>query len=322
MASRRSIDTTAAASINGIDVHGTDAEPIAILGMGCRFPGGAKDPDRFWKLLTDKVDAVREVPEDRWSSRTYFSPPPHKPGKTISRWGGFLDDVDRFDAAFFGISPREAAAMDPQQRLLLEVAWEALEEAGLPVDALAGRRVGVFVGASSNDYIQLQWDRFHGGTVNAYTNVGGALSILANRLSYLWDLRGPSLTVDTACSSSLVGLHYACQSLCRGESELALVAGVNMILLPAVFVAFSQAQMLSPDGRCRSFDARANGYARAEGVGAVVLKPLGRALADGDPIQAVVLATGVNQDGRTTGISFPNERAQATLLREVYERGN
>lgn len=299
-------------------VSGT-GEPIAIIGLGCRFPGGATSPDAYWNLLRQGVDAIGEVPADRWSVRAYFAPFPQRTGRTYSRWGGFVDGIDQFDAAFFGISSREAASMDPQQRMFLEVAWEALESAGLTREALAGRRVGVFAGASSSDYAHLQrtTDRSQ-STSGPYTNSGGALSIISNRLSYLLDLRGPSLTIDTACSSSLVALHFACESLRSGESELAVVGGANALLDPGPFIGFSAAHMLSPDGRCRSFSAAANGYARAEGAGAIVLKPLSQAVHDGDPVLAVLLATGVNQDGRTAGLSLPNEEAQASLLEQVY----
>lgn len=303
--------------VSAVTTGPTD-DAIAIIGMGCRCPGGANDPGSFWQLLNDGVDAVREVPPDRWSSRTHFAPSPPRPGKTYSRWGGFIDGVDQFDAEFFGISPREADSMDPQQRILLEVAWEAVEDAGVPRDRLAGRPVGVFVGASSTEYMQVQWDPQGSQGVNAYTNVGSALSIISNRLSWLLDLRGPSLTIDTACSSSLVAFHYACESLRSGVSEAAIVGGVNVLISPVTFVGFSHAHMLSPDGRCRSFDSRANGFVRAEGAGVVILKPLSRALEDGDRIHAVVLASGVNQDGRTTGISLPNEEAQVELLQQVY----
>lgn len=295
----------------------SDSMEIAVIGMGCRFPG-AQNVDAFWQLLRHGVDAIREAPEGRLATRSFFAPAPPKPGKSYSFWGGFLDGIDQFDPGFFGISPREAAVIDPQQRLLLEVGWEALEDAGLTQDWLSGRPVSVFVGASSSDYLQLQGQNYR--NINAYSNAGGALSIVSNRLSYLLDLRGPSLTVDTACSSSLVAFHYACESLRRGESEAAVVGGVNVLLHQSAFIGFSQAHMLSPDGRCRSFDARGNGYVRAEGAGAVVLKPLRTALADGDAIHAVVLATGVNQDGRTAGMSLPNEEAQAALLRDVYRQ--
>jgi acyl transferase domain-containing protein/ubiquinone/menaquinone biosynthesis C-methylase UbiE/acyl carrier protein len=294
----------------------TPNEPIAIIGMGCRFPGGANSPVAFWKLLRDGVDAIREIPPERWDIDAYYHPDRELPGKTYSRHGGFLDRVDLFDAEFFGISPREASRISPQQRLLLEVAWEALEDAGLPIDRLAGSATGVFIGISTEEYGEEQIGDIRG--INAYTLTGAALSIAANRISYALDLHGPSFIVDTACSSSLVATHCACQSIWKGESELALVGGVNLLLRPERFVGFSRASMLSPDGRCRAFDARANGYVRSEGAGAVVLKPLARAVADGDAIYAVIRGTGVNQDGRTTGLSLPNEAAQEALLRSVY----
>src|SRR5438876_4430156 len=260
-------------------------EPIAIVGMACRFPG-AGDLEGFWRLLRDGRDAVREVPPDRWDVRRF---------PEASRWGGFLDRVDAFDPSFFGISPREATYMDPQQRLLLEVAWEALEDAGLPLEQCAGRPVGVFVGISTYDYGALELsaaDRIADG----YANTGGALSIAANRISYLFDFRGPSLSIDTACSSSLAAAHLACQSLRCGESDLALAGGVNLILSPAITIGFSRLKAMAADGRCKSFDARADGFVRGEGSGVVVLKRLSHALGDGDRIYAVIRGSALNQD--------------------------
>lgn len=294
---------------------------VAIIGMSCRFPG-ARNLQEYWRLLESGIDAIRDVPERRWSAKAYFSPGAAKPGKTYSRWGGFIDEIELFDSAFFGMSPREAAATDPQQRLMLEVAWEALENAGVVRDRIAGRSVGVFVGASSTDYLHAQGGSNNLRGINAYTNAGNALSVISNRISYFLDLRGPSLTVDTACSSSLVALHYARESIIRGESEMAIVGGVNLLLWAPAYVGFSQAHMLSPDGRCRSFDANGNGYVRSEGAGAVILKPLRVAITDGDEIQAVLLGSGVNQDGRTTGLSLPSEEAQAWLLEDVYSKAN
>ncbi|HTK74403.1 MAG TPA: SDR family NAD(P)-dependent oxidoreductase, partial [Gemmataceae bacterium] len=288
---------------------------IAVIGVGCRFPG-ADGPAAFWRLLRDGVDAISTVPADRWPIDDYYSEDPTTPGTMNTRWGGFLSAVDRFDRAFFGISPREAERMDPQQRLLLEVAWEALEDAGQDVDRLAGRPVGVFVGISSNDYGQLQSG--NPSDLDAYVGTGNALSIAANRLSYAFDFRGPSLAVDTACSSSLVAIHLACQSLRRGEAELAVAAGVNLILTPDLTVNFTRAGMMAPDGRCKAFDAAANGYVRGEGAGVVVLKPLARAIADGDPIYAVVRGSAVNQDGRSNGLTAPNRQAQEAVLRAAY----
>jgi acyl transferase domain-containing protein/NADPH:quinone reductase-like Zn-dependent oxidoreductase/SAM-dependent methyltransferase/acyl carrier protein len=292
-------------------------EPLAIVGIGCRFPGDVQSPDQLWKLLAEGVDAITEVPANRWDIASFYHPDPTKPGRAYARWGGFLEDVDQFDARFFGISPREAAKADPQQRLLLEVAYEALEDAGIPQERIAGSTGGVFVGISSYDYGGMQYRENERSGIDAYTNVGAALCIAANRISYLFDLRGPSLAVDTACSSSLVAAHLACQSIWDGKCELAFVAGVNLILRPEVTIGFSKASMLAPDGRCKSFDARANGYVRAEGCGVVIVKPLLRALDERDSIYAVIRATAVNQDGRTAGICVPNEVAQEAMLREA-----
>ncbi|HYH79591.1 MAG TPA: beta-ketoacyl synthase N-terminal-like domain-containing protein, partial [Longimicrobium sp.] len=295
--------------------RGAADEPVAIVGVGCRFPG-ADGPEAFWRLLEDGVDAVREVPADRWDLDRLYDPDPAVPGKMTTRWGGFLDAVDRFDAEFFSISPREAARMDPQQRLLLEVAWEALEDAGIDPGRLAGSQTGVFVGISGSDYGQRQFT--DPALSDAYAGTGGALSIAANRISYVLDLRGPSLAVDTACSSSLVALHLAVRALRAGDCDTAIVGGANLLLSPQITVNFSKAGFMSPDGRCRAFDARANGYVRGEGAGAVVLKPLSRALADGDPVYAVVRGTAVNQDGRSNGLTAPNGQAQAAVLRAAW----
>jgi len=289
-------------------------EPIAIIGLSCRFPG-APNPAAFWELLRNGVDAIREVPPDRWDVDEFYASDGTTPGKATSRWGGFLSDVDLFDPHFFGISPREAARMDPQQRLLLEVSWEALENAFIPPPSLAGSRTGVFVGISSYDYSRLQFDDLE--RIDAYAGTGNAHSIAANRLSYLFDLRGPSMAVDTACSSSLVAAHLACQSLRTGESDLALAAGVNLILTPELTITFSQARMLSPDGRCKTFDASADGYVRGEGCGVVVLKRLSDALRDGDNILALIRGSAVNQDGRSNGLTAPNGLAQQDVIRQA-----
>ncbi len=292
-------------------------EPIAIIGIGCRFPG-ADGPQAFWQLLRNAVDAITEVPAERFDLQAFYDPDPAAPGKMSTRWGGFLKQVDQFDPHFFGISPREAARMDPQQRLLLEVAWEALEDAGQVAERLAGTQAGVFVGISNNDYGRIQFGDLH--SIDAYAGTGNALSIAANRISYLFDLRGPSMAIDTACSSSLVAVHLACRSLWNGESNLALAGGVNLILSPAITINFTKAGVMAPDGRCKTFDARANGYVRSEGAGVVVLKPLSRALADADPIYAVVRGGAVNQDGRSNGLMAPNPLAQEAVLREAYRR--
>jgi acyl transferase domain-containing protein/acyl carrier protein len=293
-------------------------EPIALVGMSCRFPGAAS-ANEFWQLLREGRDAVREIPADRWDVEEYYDPDPGRPGKMCSRYGGFLDRLDQFDPHFFGISPREAERIDPQHRLLLEVAWEALEDAGVRVDLLNGSATGVFAGIASHDYsallVQPRDQRGDLGWIDAYTSLGNTKSAAAGRLSYTFGLQGPSVSIDTACSSSLVAVHLACQSLRSGECGLALAAGVNVILTPELTVNFSQARMLAPDGRCKSFDADANGYVRSEGCGVVVLKRLSDALEAGDRIHAVILGSAVNQDGRSAGLTAPNGPAQESLIR-------
>ena len=291
------------------------AEPVAIVGVGCRFPGGADSPAAFWRLLCEGRDTVTEVPPERWKVEDSWSDDPATPGRTTTRWGAFLDGVDGFDPQFFGISQHEAARMDPQQRLLAEVSWEALEDAGMVAEHLAGSATGVFVGIATNDYGQ-QFQDF--SRIDAYTGTGNALSIAANRLSYLFDLRGPSMSIDTACSSSLVAVHQACRSLARGDCSLALAGGVNLVLSPALAINFSKAGAMASDGRCKAFDARADGYVRAEGAGMVVLKPLSRALADRDSIYGVIRGVAINQDGRTNGLMAPNPHAQQAVLRSAY----
>src|SRR5437588_4655610 len=298
----------------------SEAEPIAIIGMGCRFPG-AKDPEAFWRLLHDGIDAITEVPADRWDNNAFYDPNPGTPGKMNTRWGGFLEHVDLFDPHFFGISPREAARIDPQQRLLLEVTWEALEDAGQAPDKLAGSRTGVFIGIGGIDYshLQLRYGDYP-FDIDAYAGTGNAHSVAANRLSYLLDLRGPSLPVDTACSSSLVAIHLACQSLLSGESTLAVAGGVNLILTPGVTISFSHARMMAADGRCKTFDARADGYVRGEGCGVVILKRLSDALAASDDVRAIIRASAVNHDGRSAGLTVPNGAAQAALIRRALDQ--
>ena len=294
----------------------TRRDKIAICGIGCRLPGGIASPARFWELLRAGFDGVRPMPEDRWEIAAFYHADPKRAGKLYTRAGGYLDNIDQFDAEFFGVSPREASRMDPQQRLLLEMAWEALEDAGEQIDALAGANVGVFVGVSSNDYAHLQYNDLD--TANAYTNVGNAASIVSNRISYFFDLHGPSMTIDTACSSSLVSVHEACQSIWHGESSFCLVGGINIILRPQQTVGFCKAGMLSPGNHCRPFEDTGDGYARSEGGGVVLLKPLAQAIEDGNPIYATILASGANSDGRTNGIFLPSDTAQAALLRKAY----
>jgi myxalamid-type polyketide synthase MxaB len=289
--------------------------PVAVVGMACRFPG-ADHPAAFWELLAAGRDAVREVPPDRWDVDAYFDPDPEAPGKMYSRWGGFLDEIDRFSPGFFGISPREAAAMDPQQRLLLEVAWQALENAGLPPDRLAGRRVGVFVGVGATDYVEREAARGP-EAIGAYNGTGNSLSVAAGRLSYSLGLRGPSVSLDTACSSSLAALHLALRSLREGESEVALVGGVSLVMSPESLITLCKARMLSPDGRCKTFDAAANGYVRGEGCGVLVLRRLPDAMADGDAVLGLVRGSALNHNGRSAGLTVPSGPAQQELLRQA-----
>jgi acyl transferase domain-containing protein/thioesterase domain-containing protein/acyl carrier protein len=292
-------------------------EPIAIVGIGCRFPGGANSPHAFWQMLCAGTDAIREVPADRWSIPAYYDPVPGRPGKTYSKWGGFIDQIDRFDPAFFGISAREANSIDPQQRLLLEATWEAFEDAGRPLDSIRGSSTGVFVGISTIDYAVMQHQDIGPGSADVYSATGTAFSIAANRISYCFDLRGPSLAIDTACSSALTACHLACESLWRGDCEQALVGGVNALLSSDTFVAFSRMSMLSREGKCKAFDASADGFVRAEGVGTLLIKPLSAAQRDGDRIYALIRATAVNQDGQTNGITVPSAPAQQALILEA-----
>lgn len=297
-------------------------EPIAIIGIGCRYPGGVVDLDSFWRMLKDGVDAISEAPADRFDQNLFFDPVPYTPGKVITRKGGFLSDrLDQFDAALFNISPREATMMDPQQRLLLETAWEAFENAGLPLERIAGSRTCVFVGMWTNEYE----DRIYQSSndVDLYVTTGGGRYAASGRLSYVFDLQGPSLTLDTACSSSLVALHLAVQSLRKGETDMALVGATNLILVPHISIGYSKSKMLSPEGLCKFADASANGYVRSEGVGVMILKPLSRALQDGDPIQALILGSAMNNDGHGSGLLVaPSGDGQATMLREAYRDAN
>ena len=294
--------------------------PVAIIGIGCRFPQ-ANGPDSFWQLLKNGVDAISEVPASRWDIGQFYDPDSSAPGKMNTRWGGFLDEVEPFDHEFFGIPQREAEKMDPQQRLMLEVAWEALEDAGQAGQQLAKSACGVFVGATNNHFADLQASRPE--LIDAFSGTGGATSIIANRVSYCLDLRGPSLVVDTACSSSLVAVHLACQSLRNGDSyPIALAGGVNVILSPVGTIFFSRTGAMAPDGRTKFFDAGSNGFARSEGAGVVVLKPLAAAMDDRDFVYAVIRGGAVNQDGRSNGLMAPNRWSQEAVLREALRRTN
>ncbi len=298
----------------------TQTEPIAIVGMGCRFPGGANDPESFWQILHHGIDTVKEVPASRWNIDAYYDPDPATLGKMYVRQGGFLGvDIDEFDAEFFGIAPREAVSMDPQQRLLLEVTWEALENAAIAPNKLAGSSTGVFVGMSANDYAQRTMFDVP-GAIDVYTATGNALNAAAGRLSYILGLQGPSMVLDTACSSSLVAVHLACQSLRTQECQIAIAGGVNLMLSPQVTIAMSKLRALAADGRCKTFDAAADGYGRGEGCGMIVLKCLSKAIADGDRILAVIRSSAVNQDGRSSGLTVPNGLAQQQVIRAALAK--
>jgi malonyl CoA-acyl carrier protein transacylase len=290
---------------------------IAIIGMSCRFPGGVNNPAQYWSVLRNGINAIIEVPKDRWDIEHYYAPEPERPGKISSKYGGFLEQVNQFDAPFFRISPREAASIDPQQRILLEETWTALENAGINPESLSGSQTGVFVGIFSHDYELLQVKYNSPDDFDAYFGTGNSASIAAGRLSYFFGFTGPALAVDTACSSSLVAVHLASHSLLRGECDLAVASGVNLLLSPELSITFSQAGMLSPDGQCKTFDASANGYVRSEGCGVVVLKRLKKALADHDNILAVVRGTAINQDGTSSGLTAPNERSQEAVIQKA-----
>ena len=290
----------------------SQTEAIAIVGMGCRFPGGAANPEAFWQLLQDGVDAIRDVPATRWRVEHDNSFNPVMPD--ITSRGGFLEEIDQFDAEFFGLSPREAISMDPQQRLLLEVSWEALEQAGIPVSQLMGSKTGVFIGISLSEYLQSALFR-NAATIDIYTATGNALSVAAGRIAYLLGLHGPSIAIDTACSSSLVAVHLACQSLRLQECNLALAGGVSLMLAPQTTLAMAKLNALSADGHCKTFDAAADGYGRGEGCGVIALKRLTDAQADGDRILAVIRGSAVNQDGRSSGLTVPNGIAQQAVIR-------
>nr|VFJ42992.1 MAG: Acyl transferase domain-containing protein [Candidatus Kentron sp. DK] len=292
-------------------------EPVAIIGMGCRFPG-ADGPDAYWRLLRDGVDAIGEVPSARWDIERFYHPDPDVPGKVYTREGGFVPEIDQFDPVFFGISPREAVDMDPQQRLLLEVAWEALEDAGQSPERLTDRSVGSFIGVTQMEYATLLLSgRLE--DIGPYAVTGGGICFNAGRVSYVLGIQGPSFSMDTACSSSLLAIHVACQSLRSGESELALAGGVNLNITPGPMVALSRTRTLSPDGRCKTFDASADGYGRGEGCGVVVLKRLSDAMADRDNVLALIRGSAVNHDGVSSGFTVPNELAQEKLIRRALE---
>jgi len=290
-------------------------EGIAVIGIGCRVPG-ANNPGEFWRILRDGLDMIREVPAERWDANAYYSADPDTPGKTHTRRGGYLDGIERFDAQFFGISPREAASLDPQQRLLLEVTWEALEHAGIAADRMPENSAGVFIGIMGSDYRHLMLSRSP-EEIDPYQSTGSSCSVAAGRIAYTFGFRGPAVAVDTACSSSLVAVHQACQSLRQNECDLALAGGVNLILSPMIDLSYAKTTALSPDGRCKTFDASANGFGRGEGCGVVVLKRLSDALADGDNILAVIRGSAINHDGHASGLTVPNGPAQQSVIRQA-----
>lgn len=295
------------------------AEPIAIVGSACRFPGGASSPSALWDLLREPRDLLKEIPVTRFNPRGFYHPDGEYHGSANVRCSYLLDEDHRqFDNNFFNVNPREAAALDPQQRLLLETVYESIESAGFSIDDMQGSQTSVYVGSMTADYYDIQLRDVD--TTPQYLATGTARSILSNRISYFFDWHGPSMTLDTACSSSLVALHHAVQSLRAGESTVAIAAGVNLILGPEMYIFESKLHMLSPTGRSRMWDASADGYARGEGFAALTLKTLSQAIKDGDHIECVIRETGINQDGRTKGITMPSAESQAELIRATYRR--
>ncbi|HEX2910961.1 MAG TPA: type I polyketide synthase [Chloroflexia bacterium] len=297
-------------------MSGFEPEPIAIVGIGCRFPGGP-DPLAFWKLLREGREAIREVPAERWDIDSLYDPDTAKPGKMMTRWGGFIDNVDGFDWRAFRIPPREVKYIDPQHRLLLEVAWEAFEDAGLPLEKVAGTLTGVFIGICWNDYLRLQARNWN--VLDGYTASGNPFAFAANRLSYFFDLRGPSLAMDATCASSLASLNFACQSLWSGEVDMALAGGVNLMLSPDSTIIMSKAGILSPEGKVKALDKRADGFVRGEGGGIVVLKRQSDVLPS-DKVYAYVRGVSVNHNGRNEWIMAPSQEAQARAIRTAYAR--
>ncbi|MEI6180729.1 MAG: beta-ketoacyl synthase N-terminal-like domain-containing protein, partial [Chloroflexales bacterium] len=297
----------------------TDArhEPIAVIGMACRFPGAAH-PDAFWELLQGGRDQVRDVPPTRWDVHAYYDPEPGTPGKLYQRTAALLEQVDQFDPAFFGISPRETVLLDPQQRLLLEVSWEALERAALVPQTLRNSKTGVFLGVGANSYRDLMGELTR---TDSYASLGNSPIFAAGRLSYHLGAQGPSLVVDTACSASLISVHLACESLRNRTSDLALAGGVHLLLTAQEQIALSQLQALAPDGRCKTFDVQANGFGCGEGCGIIVLKRLSDAQADGDPILALIRGSATNHDGPSSGLTVPSAVAQTALIRAALADG-
>ena len=301
-----------------MNAHISNREPIAIIGIGCHLPGGATSPGKFWELLINGGDGMTHVPEDRWDVRRFYDANRNRPGKMHIKKAGFIQEsIHHFDPLFFDISPREAETLDPQARLMLEVAYRAVEDAGQPIEKLRGSDTGVFVGAFTADNELLHVDALNLERIDSQTACSSSRALLSNRISYFFDWRGPSVAMDTACSSSLVSVHYACQAIWNNECNLALAGGVNAMLMPGIPIAMCKGGFLSEDGYCKTFDASADGYARGEGAGCILLKPLSRAIADGDDIYTTIRATGINQDGHTLGITVPNPDSQTALIRRV-----
>ncbi|MDR2825225.1 MAG: polyketide synthase, partial [Deltaproteobacteria bacterium] len=298
------------------NANNINIEPIAIVGASCRFPGQVVDLDSFWKLLSNGIDAISSVPQDRFSTERFCSASKTIKGRSYVSAAGVVDGLKYFDAEFFGMSKIEAESLDPQQRMALELAWEALEQAHILPSSIRGTRAGVFIGASLPDIMLIGANDI--GKISPYSISGSCLSIIPNRVSHFFDLHGPSMAIDTACSSSLVAVHEACKELRSGKIPLALAGGTHAIFAPFAFVGFSRARMLSPDGRCKPFDAKGNGYVRGEGAGMLVLKTLTAAQKDGDDILGLIVASNVNSDGHTLGLALPNVQAQVTLLKDTY----
>src|SRR6201994_3395279 len=297
------------------------APRFAIVGYAARFPG-ASDVAEFWDVLREGRDAISEVPKDRWDVDEFFDSEPGVPGKVVTRRPGFVDDVTGFDAPFFGMSTREVRMLDPQHRLLLETAWRAVEHSGTAPTALAGTNTGVYVGLATHDYLGMASDELTYAEIEAYMAIGTSNAAAAGRISYRLGLQGPAVAVDTACSSSLVAIHQACQALRLGECDMALAGGANVLLSPATMITFSSARMLAPDGKCKTFDAAADGYVRGEGCGVIVIKRLEDAIRDGDRIRAVIRGSAINQDGASGGLTVPNGVAQQRVITDALKRAN
>lgn len=296
-------------------------EPIAIIGMSCRFPS-ANSIDEYWELLKNGIDAISDIPSTRWNVEDYFDKNPDISGKMYTRKGGFIENMNQFDAKFYGIAPKEANQIDPQQRLLLDISWEALENAFIVPSSIKNSDTGVFIGLSSDDYGHLSIDSHNTSSINAYSSLGTARSIAAGRLAYFFGLQGPVMQLDTACSSSLLSIHLACQSLRNKECNMALAGGVNLLLSPNPFIAFSKLKALAKDGKCKVFDAKADGYVRGEGCAIIVLKRLSDAIMAKDNILAVIKQTTANHDGASNGLTAPNGTAQEVLLKKTLEKAN